>query len=440
MSIAPQYDMIVVGAGISGLFCVRELLKKHPGWRVALAERYKGLGGRTYSYSPPGFPGVHWEMGAGRVHKDHKIVMGLLKEYGLTWVPISAENSFQRKPGLEVEPNPFESLIIPLYFQPLALLDSSVLATHTLEMVLEKVYGAGKTAELLASFPYRAEIRTLRADLALAGFLDKGEMSSHTGYGIVKEGFGELVARMKADIETRGAVLLNRHRLLNFQRGPGKAVDVQFAFGYPEDKSASGTLWLRAEKGIILALHKDAVAELPPLHRWKTLSLLKTEPLLRVYAVFPTSAGIAGTGGKAWFAGFSRIVTPERPRYILPIDAEKGVIMISYTDADDTRDYMRIQKKGGDKALEKVVMKDVRRLFPSLQIPNPLFFRSHPWETGATYWLPGLYDPHKESLAACQPLRAEFPSVWLCGESWSMRQAWVEGALEHASECLKQIG
>jgi hypothetical protein len=449
MDVAPHYDIIVVGAGISGLFCVRELLKKHPGWRIALAERYKGLGGRTYSYQPPGFPGVGWEMGAGRVRKDHTMVMGLLKEYGLTWVPISASITFQRKPGSELETDIFEELYIPLYFQPLASLESSILATHTLEELLKKVYGLEKTAEILAPFPYRAEVITMRADLALAGFLSggghsayhsvngpQGEMSSHKGYGVVKEGFGELVARMKADIEKRGAIVLNRHRLLNFTRGHGKAVDLEFSFGYPEDKSASGTIQLRAEKGVVLALHKDAVAELPPFRGWKTLSLLKTEPLLRVYAVFPTGTG---TAGKAWFAGFSRIVTPERPRYILPIDAEKGVIMISYTDADDTTDYMRIQKQGGDKALEKVVMKDVRRLFPSLKIPNPLFFRSHPWETGATYWLPGSYDPVEESLSACNPLPTAFPSVWLCGESWSVRQAWVEGALEHTAECIKQI-
>lgn len=433
MDVAVAYDMIVVGAGISGLFCVRELLKKYPGLHIALAERYKGLGGRTYSYSPPGFPGVRWEMGAGRVHKDHKMVMGLIQEYGLTWIPIGSEVGWLAGPGLPVESNDFEQMIVPLYFQPLASLDSSVLTNHTLEGLLKKVYGSEKTAEILAPFPYRAEVMTLRADLALAEFLGNDGVATYSGYGVIKEGFSELVARLRADIEKRGCVILQRHRLLDFARGPGKAVDLKFDFGYPEDPKASGAIWLRAEKGVILALHKDAVAELPPFNRWKTLGLLKTQPLLRVYAVFPTKAG------KAWFTGFQKLVTPERPRYILPIDAEKGVIMISYTDADDTTDYMKIQKKGGDKALEKTVMADIRRLFPTLKIPNPLFFRSHPWETGATYWLPGPYNPVEESLDACHPLPSAFPSLWLCGESWSTRQAWVEGALEHTAECLKKI-
>ena len=113
MDVAVASDMIVVGAGISGLYCVRELLKKYPGWRIGLAERYKGLCGRTYSYQPPGFPGVGWEMGAGRVRKDHTMVMDLLKEYGLTWVPISASITFQRKPGSELETDIFEELYIP---------------------------------------------------------------------------------------------------------------------------------------------------------------------------------------------------------------------------------------------------------------------------------------------------------------------------------------
>ena len=80
-----SYDIIIVGGGIAGLYSALELRKKYPSYSIAVAERYKGLGGRTYSYSPPGFPGVTWEMGAGRVHKDHKMTMKLLKEYGKQW-------------------------------------------------------------------------------------------------------------------------------------------------------------------------------------------------------------------------------------------------------------------------------------------------------------------------------------------------------------------
>lgn len=425
--ICPHYDIIVVGAGIAGLYVTRELLKKHPGWRIALAERYKGLGGRTYSYSPPDFPGVNWEMGAGRVRKDHKLVMGLLKEYGLHWIPIGTGIDFLERAGSPLLPNPFESTYIPIFLEPLSHLPQHILATNTIEGLMRQVYGTEKTRHILETFPYRAEVAVLRADLALEAFLGKGEMGSHEGYGVVKEGFGELVSRMRADIEKRGATILPRHRLLDLKTNSRGGTNLEFEYGYDGKK-----IQLHALKGVVLALHKDAVAEIPAFRNWKLLRRLKTQPLLRTYAIFPVTAG------KSWFTGFQRIVTPERPRYILPIDASKGIIMISYTDADDTFEYMRIQKRGGDKALERAILGDVRHLFPELEIPKPLFFRSHPWETGATYWLPGDYDPAIASKEACLGIQS-LPNVHVCGESWSLRQAWVEGALEHAKLCLEKF-
>ena len=46
-----HYDCLIVGAGISGLFSAREILKKHPDWNVIIVEQYKALGGRTTTYS-----------------------------------------------------------------------------------------------------------------------------------------------------------------------------------------------------------------------------------------------------------------------------------------------------------------------------------------------------------------------------------------------------
>lgn len=428
-----SYDCIVVGAGISGLFATRELLKRHPSWRIALAERYKGLGGRTYSYWPPGFDGVHWEMGAGRIHKSHTMLMKLIEEYGLHWVPIPDTITYKHGPHSSIVANPFETLIVPLYLAPLQNLSEGVLATHTIQDLMEKLYGSSLTKTLLAYFPYRAEVNLMRADMALKGFLEGGEMSSHSGYGVLQEGFGELVARLRADIEARGATILNRHRLTKLVRASGKATDLTFEFGYKESGKPHGTIMLRAEQACVLALHKDAITELDAFKHWSVLNHLQTAPLLRCYAIFDTR------GGPVWFSDLARVVTPMRPRYILPMNPAQGTIMISYTDADDTRDYMKLQAKGGDKALEKAIMKDIRTLFPKEHIPNPIFFRSHPWETGCTYWLPGSYSPVVASKTAIHPLPSKLPGVWLCGESWSLRQCWVEGALEHTREMLREF-
>jgi hypothetical protein len=138
---------------------------------------------------------------------------------------------------------------------------------------------------------------------------------------------------------------------------------------------------------------------------------------------------------KVWFHDLGNVVTPMRPRYIIPINAEKGIIMISYTDADDTHAYRTIYEKGGDDALEKVILSDIQKVFPERSIPNPVFTKAHMWGTGASYWLPGKNEPDKMSREA-KTTHYKFPNLHMCGESWSMRQAWVEGALEHTRKCL----
>jgi hypothetical protein len=423
----PYYDCIVVGAGISGLYMTRELQKQNPSWSIALAERYKGLGGRTYTYEPPGFANIHWEMGAGRIHKSHTLVKGLLKDYGLTWIPIGSKVSYKEASYTPVEPNTFETQTVPLYLEPLMKLDPSVLASHTIEELLIKLHGVSKTKKLLGAFPYKAEVSVLRADLGLKSFLG-GEMSSNDGYGVILEGFSELVASLREDIELRGCTILNRHMLVDLRASESGSTDLTFKFGYDE-----GTIQLRAEKAVVLALHKDAVAALPAFHGWPTLRLLKTEPLLRTYMVFPVR------NGRSWFSDLGHLVTPKRPRNIIPIQPKAGVIMISYTEGSDTKPYMGCKT---DKAMQDAILRDIRALFPDRTIPDPLFFKSHPWTTGTTYWLPSAgskYDPETESHASIKPLPSELPNVWLTGESWCLRQAWVEGALEQSILCLKAM-
>lgn len=431
--ISPSYDVIIVGAGISGLFAALKILTRHPTCRVAIAEKYKALGGRTSTFQKGSW---QWEAGAGRIAKNHTMVLELLKQYSIETESISSQILYSPTPGVRI-PNPFESIHIPLYLAPLMTLSPKTLATYTLKELLIKIHGPQKTKEILDPFPYRAEVDTLRADMALKTFL-YGEMKGHEGYVVVKDGFSALVEAMTADIESRGGVFLRRHTLLNIAKVPGQpsATDCIFQFGrkkHPEEPS--GEIRLRAERACFLTLCRCHVAALPFLKRVRALSYVIGRPLFRLYMVFPSARGQS----KVWFHDLPRVVTPMRPRYILPISVEKGIIMISYTDADDTKPYAEILNTRGESALESVVLADIRKIFPDKQIPRPIFTKAHLWDTGASYWLPGRYDPAVESERAMRPL-PDFHGLFMCGESWSLRQAWVEGALEHTQKCLNESG
>jgi hypothetical protein len=180
---------------------------------------------------------------------------------------------------------------------------------------------------------------------------------------------------------------------------------------------------------VICALHRDAYKEIPFFKSWKTLDLLKMEPLVRTYAVFPTEKGTS------WFADLPKVTSAGPVRFFIPMNPSCGTVMLSYTDGKDARNILHLLDKKGEEATGEFLTEQVRKIFPEKTIPDPLFFKSHPWTSGCTYWLPGDYDPYEESKKALKP----FPSlnVFCCGESFSIRQAWMEGALEHAELLLK---
>jgi hypothetical protein len=41
-------------------------------------------------------------------------------------------------------------------------------------------------------------------------------------------------------------------------------------------------------------------------------------------------------------------------------------------------------------------------------------------------------DPWKAREEAVYPMPKKYPNVYVCGESWSCCQAWVEGAIRNA--------
>ena len=407
------YDVLIVGGGIAGLYCARQLLRAHPSLRLVLCEQYKILGGRmaTYHKTLPGGLTVQWEIGAGRISDSHVRLHALLREYGLRTFPIGPGLMYKRSGSSTLEKNIFEPSL-DILFGPLFTLSPEVLARHTLQELLISIHGKKATQGWMDRFPDHSEIVYLRADEGLREF--SHEMKSHEGFSVCAEGLGALADKMATECVERGAIILTKHTCTGIGKGWAE-------FTTEEE----GSRKIHANKSIF-ALHAKALRELSFFDGFTTLKKIQMEPLTRMYAVFPLR------GGKAWFHGLPRIVTPLSVRYVLPIDEAKGVIMISYTDSKFSRAF------SGKEDPEREVMKEIRALFPEKDIPDPIFFKVHEWKEGVSYWLPGPYTVKKESEKALVPFPKVYPGVFVCGESFSERQGWVEGALEHAALLLKK--
>jgi monoamine oxidase len=401
-------DILIIGAGLAGLHCALRLSERFPKKTICILESYLIAGGRVHTVN-----GV--EAGAGRIPVSHPMIGSYCDRYSLTRIPLKHDAEYMDE--YEIQENLWPTCMTIIQ-NALATVPKSLLARYTLAEILTKIFDKEMATSLMAYFPYRSELTTLRADLALHSFAN--EFSNKESFYVIKEGLSSVIRGMETELEERGVKMLFEHRVT----GMG-SVD-SFPMSVTVDVKDRGIKRFTARK-IIFAVPSTALQAIRPFTAYPILKHLKMTPLLRIYATFPRPV---------WFEGMPKVVTPNPLRHIIPINPAKGTIMISYTDADDTKVWASL-KKG---ALERGIMKQVRDLFSKdiKHIPDPLSMSKYYWEDGCTYWTPGLYDPAKESKDIMRPFPTRLPDLYVCGESYSRKQAWMEGALEHAEEMLER--
>ena len=384
---------IIIGGGLAGL-SIAEFLANKKSDNVLVLEQYTAWGGRALTYRDKA-KNIQYEIGAGRIFHTHKHVGALVKRFGLHTYPISTESTFNG------HPNPFLDLFEPIRHL-LQSLPDNVLATHTVKELVPK-----ELHTTLEYYPYWSEFNLLRADLALPLFARKhtmGTTSPDDYYGIV-EGIDTLTTRLHEAAESAGATLKNRHKVTNIQRLASDLFEITGLRGKRK------LPFVYKASRVIIATCRCGYSGLSILKNMPLMKQLATGSLMRIYAIYQPPLDIT-----------EKVVTSGPLRYIIPINPKTGLIMISYTDGDDTKYWRKLE---GDE-LEETLRQELTKLFPDKIIPKTTYLKKHDWTNGCTYWLPGTYDPKEASKLAHNPE----PNLYLTGESVSLTQTWMEGALE----------
>jgi phytoene dehydrogenase-like protein len=397
----------IVGAGIAGLTVAEGLLDR--GHQVTLLERYPNVGGRIVTNRDP-----QYEIGAGRIHATHKRTHALIKRFKLHTYPIDDAVVYRPLATKEEEPTG-HSWIFPAILKMLDGVSPKTLASHTLRDLLSPEWRA-----LLSRFPYWAEVNLLRADLAAESF--RAEMGTYGGYVGIVEGIDALTTHLRDRVIAKGATLLTRHRVADIRR-VRDAYEITGDFG---KKAEAKPFAIKADR-VIIATCRCSLGKFSVLKGHPMLQQLQTSPLVRIYAEYPTRQS------KAWFHDVPKTVTDSPLRFVIPINPKTGLIMISYTDGDDTRKWMDLEGT----ALTKAIQKEVKALFPEKDVPEPVWVHKHPWPAGCTYWTPTEhpYDIEKAMKAAMHPAE----NLWVTGESVARHQAWIESALTSAETLLRSL-
>jgi monoamine oxidase len=380
---------IIVGAGLAGAYLARELSKTD---KVTVLEKENYFGGRILTGHGT-TESQTFEIGAGRIHSTHLRVLKLVEEYGLKTIDIGGTPMWRSKGSSASMPNLFEPTWNALLSQ-FKKLPKDVLATSTLKELCESVLGSTQTQSLLDTFPYRTELESMRADVAIKGFEETA--GTQEKYIAVLGGLTQLIQGLVRDAKANGAV---------FKTGV-EVTDVT------DHGVVTKTKEYRADR-VILCIPVTALKKLPVLKGLKTFDYVDMAPLIRIYGVYP---GLH----------LDRTITDSTIRYIIPIHGD--LFMISYTDGRDTRRWSGLHGP----ALTKSIQQELKALFPEQIIPEPEWVKAYEWSGGTTYWKPGSYDPVEESQRVLQPRPSSLPSLYICGESFSMLQAWMEGSLQHA--------
>ncbi len=427
-------DYIIVGGGIGGLYFIDKLLDKGVVGKILLIEKTARLGGRVSSGGK-----FNYEIGAGRFHSKQEKLINLLKKYKYTEKDFYLlDNSSRFIPTKKYKKWYDLSWIFgKLVDASKKLAKGALLKLNVLELC-EKYLSREIAEYLKGRYEYDSELVCYNAVDGMKAIV--GDLSNENKFFVLKGGLEGLVKKMEKKIKQDGRVVIKKECYVEdvlCESGEGyllKCLDGGVGGGVGGGREVE----FRGRK-VIFAIDKPGLMKINYFrpHR-EILNSVVTRPLLRMYAKFARGGGGGGDG--VWFAGMGKVVTDDPIRYIIPINEEAGVIMISYTDGGSAEYWNRYLIKNGKEKLKKKIMEHIRKLFPGKVIPDPEYFESYYWENGASYWR-----KNKDSGVLYKKIMKlnRGRDIYICGESYSKRQAWIEGALENSSDvfdmCVSKI-
>jgi hypothetical protein len=398
MTSIKQYDIIIIGTGISGLYSAY----KNPNKSILILEKYKKqwIGGRMsneYFYGTEIVTGA----GIGRKNKD-KLLIQLMKELDIPF---------------------YESKFSPHYAYNIEHVD-----VKQILYLLKTAYNKNPTKKTFKQFAKPIlGVKLYNQFLTYIGFTDYenedihdtlynyGMEDNYTQFNILEIPWKELVLKLYNKIGPKkfkfssNVTSIEKYKdleqekfIINIENGPS----------YICNK-------------VILATTITSIQKLLP-----HISLYKkihSQPFLRVYAKF----------SKQSLPFLNKYVKDytivSRPlQKIIPMNSEKGVYMIAYSDNESAlylKKYL-INNEANCDFFAKLVEKSIGIPFGQLNI---IAIKDFYWPVGTHYYEPLSGISREEFIFKAQHPE---PGLLVVGEVVSLHQGWTEGALESVNAVI----
>jgi protoporphyrinogen oxidase len=401
-----NYDIIIVGGGITGLYMCYKLAPTNKS--ILLLESTSDLGGRIKTIKKDG---DQYEAGAVRICSTHKKTLRLLTELNL-------HSDLYKLPN-EINTILYEeSVKVDLYgllnevVEASKKMDSCYLDNITFYLLCVDVLGNETANHLMYAYGYDAEFMYASASSILLMY--SSSLLKPKDYYALRCGLSEMIHKLYSNLCSQSNVTVQLSTEVHDVNSLKKAVLL----------NCSQKQWVYAQH-IILTV---------PMKSLKKYSCLKDAPvksvmqscLHRIYAKYPVK------DGNVWFQNIKRTTTNNILRHIIPIDPSTGLIMIIYADSSKSYAWNLIAKQGTEVLTEKI-HDQIEAVF-KVRPPKPLWIRNYYWEIGVHFWKPG-YNVEASRKQLIQP----HPNIYICGETYSKNQGWIEGCLETSFDVLETM-
>ena len=400
-----MYDVIIIGAGISGLYAAYKIKKQHPDIKYIILEKNprKEIGGRVATEM---FYDVRISLGAGIGRKDkNPLLLSLCADLGIELKP-------SHKAAIDYAPSVRDSLDQnPRTFYLNTIKD------------LRRVY---------RSDPEKARKLTFRQ------FATKVLGAAQYNTFVIVSGYSdyenadvyETLYNYSLDDNASGwpQVVIPWSDLINALVHAVGPTNIRASTEVQTITAIEHGFKLHTKSGgettghqVVVATTIDATKRLIPKDVYDNIH---GQPFLRVYAKFDKrSAEIL----RKYIHSYTAVTGPLQK--IIPISPDKGVYMIAYSDNASALQLRSTSKERFASMVEE-----------ALEIPSDtnlriLGIREIFWNTGTHYFgpLPSRYKNRREFL---QEAQHPMSGITVIGEAVSTYQGWVEGALESVHQTL----
>lgn len=377
-----MYDVIVIGAGISGLYATWKLEKRL--LNVLLLEKKDRIGGRLKTVERNG---KKFDVGGIRYSlTHHKKLVKLCKE-------LSIENR-------EHKIYPSHTKDVSFIRKTLKKISSSFneeeLKSNTIEYFLRKM-DSSSTDRFIQSWGYLGNIQNAQAYWFLKS---TSSMYNDGRMYYMKSGFGNLIKSLQQQIQSE--IKTTCGGVCDIEK------DINGGFKiYMED----GTIY--HSKKVICALPQEALLKMNYFDKHKTLlSTVTSNNYIRIFGEMETKQRFLSHSGND--------LVPQT------ISRGDGIVQLAYADSKKA-EYLRNSYIHGTFPTKEIVEK--------FQLgPDPKWVESFYWKNGTHYWNPYV-DVENTYKSILNPEK----DLFIVGEAFSKKQAWIEGALETVDDVLKII-